>query len=211
MMKRIETLAKEIKKLHTVSFETIVEIAKRIQEAQMLVEGEEFQEFCNMIGISKADCSRYVAVFEHKETFNQFPQLKELGTGKIFSLLSIIKEGKIGDFIQKFGVNTTMAQMKKNIKSFRTGETVEDESTKSDEVDELKRRIAELEAQNNQLQSENIALKRKARMSNATGKIDKKTSRKILAFIHPDRYMKYGKDVVEPLTEASKIINGLAG
>lgn len=36
----------------------------------------------------KADCSRYVAVYDNKEVFEQFPELKTLGTAKIFALLS---------------------------------------------------------------------------------------------------------------------------
>jgi hypothetical protein len=209
MNKRIETLAKEIKTLHTISFDTIVEVGKRIQEAQTIVEGEEFQEFCNMIGISKGDCSRYVNVFEHKEIFDQFPQLKELGTGKIFSLLSIIKEGKIEEFINQYGVNTSMAQMKKNIKAFRNGGETDQETDEETELEKLKAEIERLKQENNLLQREVQTLKR--RNTGSTGKLDKTTSRKILSFIHPDRYMKFGDEVVKPMTEASKIINGLAG
>jgi len=218
MNKRVEAIIGEIKKLNTVTFEVVTEIGKRIKEVQDIIDGEDFEMFCKEVHISKADCSRYVAVVDHMDVFEKFPQLKELGTSKIFALLSIIKDGSIEDFITNFGVNTSFKEMKKNIKSHRTGSTGEgeeaeegeDSDSKDEELAKLKAKIAQLEQDNHNLKVQNRILKRRS-TSASTGAIDRKITNKILKFIHPDRFARFGDDVVIPLTEASKIINGLAG
>lgn len=208
-------LAQEIKAIHVKGFDTICEMGRLITEAQWLGSKEEFKEFCAAIAINMADCSRYVAVYELRDWFDRFPELKTLGTGKIFSLLSIIKAGNIEDFIDTYGLGGSMADMKENIRSHKAGGTTSPRVSRTDakdaEIARLQAALKQAQDEAARLQAENFRLRyAKQPQQTASGRIDKPTAKKLLKFIHPDLYQQYGQDIVDKMTEASKIVNGLA-